>query len=184
MRLKNSNANFRAGFTLMEMVVVVVIIGIMTAMIIPEMHGTFEDALLRSTGRELVNVCSLANSRAVSLNQACRVRLDAVSGRYLLERKSRESGRESFVPLADVAGAQGKLDSRILVEVRSPDENLSGENPAEKGVENNSAATISFYADGTADAAQIRLRDRSGFQLILQLNPVTARIQVVEPTHE
>ena len=50
MRLKNSNANFRRAFTLMELVVVVVIIGIMTALIIPEMKGTFEDALLRSTG--------------------------------------------------------------------------------------------------------------------------------------
>ena len=127
MRLKNSNANFRRAFTLVELVVVVVIIGIMTAMIIPEMAGTFEDALLRSTGREIVNVFSLANSRAVSLNQSYRVRLDSKTGSYLLERKIRAGARENFIPLKDVAGAEGKLDTRIAIEVRQPDE-LTAEN--------------------------------------------------------
>ena len=40
------------AFTLIELMVVIVIIGIMTAMMIPEMKGTFQDALLRSTSRE------------------------------------------------------------------------------------------------------------------------------------
>jgi prepilin-type N-terminal cleavage/methylation domain-containing protein len=49
---RNSSATQRA-FTLIELMVVIVLIGIMTAMIIPEMKGTFEEALLRSTAREL-----------------------------------------------------------------------------------------------------------------------------------
>src|SRR5262249_50314579 len=40
------------AFTLVEMMVVVVLIAILTAMIIPEMKGTYEDAFLRSTSRE------------------------------------------------------------------------------------------------------------------------------------
>ena len=70
------------GFTLIELMVVVVLIGILTAMIIPEMKGTYGDALLRSTSRDLVNVFNLAYSRAVTLNQTHRVRLpQASSGR-------------------------------------------------------------------------------------------------------
>src|SRR5436190_209940 len=65
----------RRGFTLIELMVVVVLIGIVTAVIIPEMKGTYEDALLRSTSRELVNTFKLAYSRAVTLNQIHRVRL-------------------------------------------------------------------------------------------------------------
>src|ERR1022692_2607980 len=34
-----------SGFTLIELMVVIVLIAVMTAMIIPEMKGTFEDAL-------------------------------------------------------------------------------------------------------------------------------------------
>ena len=102
MQLKLSNAKFRGGFTLMELVVVVVIIGIMTALIIPEMSGTFQAALLRSTGREIVNVFSLANSHAVNLHRSCRVRLDSKTGRYLVERKVNKEGQVNFVPLAVV----------------------------------------------------------------------------------
>ena len=184
MRLENFNANSRHAFTLMEMVVVVVVIGIISAMIIPEMKGTFDDALLRSTSRDLMNAFSLASSRAVSFNQSCRVQLDPQNGRYLVERQIRDGGREDFVPLKDVSGAEGKLDSRIAVEVRQAGEDSSENNSDDRTAEQISPDAVSFYSDGTADAAEIWLRDRAGFQLVLQLNPVTARVQLIEPQHE
>ena len=165
----------------MEMVVVVVVIGIISAMIIPEMKGTFDDALLRSTSRDLMNAFSLASSRAVSFNQSCRVQLDSQNGRYLVERQMRNGGREDFVPLKDVSGAEGKLDSRIAVEVRQSGEDSTENNSDNRAAEQISPDAVSFYADGTADAAEIWLRDRAGFQLVLQLNPVTARVQIIEP---
>src|ERR1041384_1216227 len=75
----------KLGFSLMELMVVLVLIGIMTAVIVPEMKGTYEDALLRATSRRLVDVFHIAYSRAVSLNQLHRVRFDKVSGRYFVE---------------------------------------------------------------------------------------------------
>jgi prepilin-type N-terminal cleavage/methylation domain-containing protein len=184
MRLVKPNAQYCRAFTLMELVVVVVIIGIMTAMIVPEMKGTFEDALLRATGRDLVNVFGLASSRAVSLNQSCRVELDTRTGRYLLERRIRDGAREDFVPLKDVPGGEGKLDTRIVVEVRQPDDISSEDNSGRRPSEPGSPDAISFYPDGTSDPAEIRLRDRAGFQLVLQLNPVTSRVLITEPAHE
>ena len=166
------------------MVVVIVLIGIMAAMIIPEMKGTFDDALLRSTSRDLVNVFSLASSRAVSLNQSYRVRFDPPNGSL-----SRSNGRfataaaTDFVPLKDVSGAEGRLDSRIAVEVQHRrNESSTGNNSeSRRRPDQSSPDAISFYPDGTADAAEIRLRDRAGFQLLLQLNPVTARVHIIEP---
>jgi hypothetical protein len=43
---------------------------------------------------------------------------------------------------------------------------------------------ISFYPDGTADGGDITLRDREGFRLLLHINPVTARIHIVEMERE
>src|ERR1044071_3971705 len=40
--------NSRGGFTMIELMVVVVLIAIMAAAIVPQMKGTFDDALLRS----------------------------------------------------------------------------------------------------------------------------------------
>ncbi len=47
-----------------------------------------------------------------------------------------------------------------------------------------SGVVISFYPDGTADAGDITLRDREGFRLLLHINPVTARIHVIEMERE
>jgi type II secretion system protein H len=172
------------GFTLIELIVVVTLIGIMTAMILPEMRGTYEDALLRSTSRELVNAFGLAHSRAVSFNQPHRVRLESVAGQYHVEKRVRDRGREEFVPLRDVPACDGKLDTRIAVEVRTPGEVSAAESSAPVGARDDlfvaDLETIAFYPDGTADAKEVYLEDRQGFRLALRINPITARVRVVE----
>ena len=92
----------------------------MTAMILPEMKGTYEDALLRSTSRELVSVCGLAASHAVSVNQAHRLRLDRKTGRYSIERLAPDRGSGSrLVSAREVPGGEGELDSRIAIEIHA-----------------------------------------------------------------
>ena len=184
MRLTPSNRNDRRAFTLIELMTVIVIIGIMTAMIIPEMRGTFEDALLRSTSRDLVSVFELASSRAISLNQLHRVRLDTTTGQYLVERRIREGTQEEFIPLKDVSGCKGQLDKRITVEIRRPDAVAPEPGVVPLDEAQNPTDTISFYPDGTADAAMILLQDRAGFRLGLKLNPITARVHVFELEHQ
>lgn len=175
-----------SGFTLIELMVVLVLIGIMTAMIIPEMSGTYEDAVLRSSSRELINVFNLAYSRAVTANQLQRVRFDPSSGRYVMEKRVRARlGESGFAPVRDVPGGEGKIDSRISMELHRPGEGLSdGSDQGEQSAStDNSLAqdtAIAFYPDGTADAAEVLLQDRDGFRLALRINPITARVNIVE----
>ena len=163
--------------------VVLVLIGIMTAAILPEMKGTYEDALLRATCRRLVDVFHLAYSRAVSLNQLHRVRFDRVSGRYFIEK----AGENGFARAREISGGEGVLDRRISIEIRK-----QGETPPSVGDPGSSTVSeeeievrnrgegFAFYSDGTADGGEIVLRDRDGFRLTLRINPVTARVQIVE----
>ncbi|MGA3267478.1 MAG: prepilin-type N-terminal cleavage/methylation domain-containing protein [Verrucomicrobiota bacterium] len=202
MRHNRLAPGFRRAFTLVELMVVVALIGIMAAMIIPEMRGSFDDALLRSTGRDLVSAFNLASSRAISFDQIYRVRFDTEGARYAVERRIQNGTREDFVPLKDVSGAVGKWDTRIVLQINAPDESSSEPGAGQDGgtaapPEQTSGAggeagaarvdldnAIAFYPDGTADAAEIQLRDRAGFQLRLQLDPVTARVHILEPQHE
>jgi hypothetical protein len=153
-------------------------------MIIPEMKGTYGDALLRSTSRALVSVFSLASSRAISLGQTHRVRLEPESGRYVVERRLRQSGSQSeFIPAKEMPGGEGALDSRIAIEVRKPadpaaDQWESGAGAGAPGPER--GLDIEFYPDGTAQAAEVLLRDRDGFRLCLRVSPVTARVKLIE----
>jgi prepilin-type N-terminal cleavage/methylation domain-containing protein len=211
---KRQDPKSKSAFTLIELMVVIVVIGILTAALLPEMRGSYEDALLRSTSRELINVCHLAYSRAVSLNQAHRVQLDERTGHYLIEKRIRESDQGGdFVAVKDIPGCEGKLDTRINIQIREaaeepapgapsrgPDETgatsaqettsapatqeTAAPPPVESGALLNLNQGIIFNPDGTADAREIRLRDREGFRLSLRINPITARIRIVELPRE
>jgi type II secretion system protein H len=178
------------GFTLVEMLVVVVIVSIMNVAIVAEMHGTFQDALLRSTGRELAGACNVASSRAIAINRPHRIRLDRFAHRYFLEKSTR--GGADFYPAQDTPGSSGALDSRITIHIRepgvdSPDD--AGQEPSENSggqgefPSNFSEDSVTFYPDGTADARQIELTDRDGFRLALRINPITSRVQIKAMEH-
>ena len=177
------------AFTLIELMVVIGLIGILSAAILPSMRGTYDDAVLRAGGRELMNVFQLASSRAVTLNQVQRVRLDRSSGRYALEAPApSDSTRTEFAPARDVPGGAGTIDSRIAISVRLGGDEPSDESEpvvAETGEGSLQDGTVfTFYPDGTADAAEVRLQDAEGFQLALKVNPVTARVRVVDAPRE
>src|SRR6185369_16528602 len=164
------------GFTLIEMMVVLLLIGILSAMIIPEMKGTFGDALLRSSGRELLNAFELAYSQAVSRNEVHLVRLEETTGHYVIERRLRGQGKQTeFAPLKDVSGSSGKLDKRISVQVHKQNEpalenadtGVGSARPDELDGQVRADA-VAFYPDGTADAAEVVLRDNAGFGLRLK----------------
>ena len=79
------------------------------------------------------------------------------------------------------------LDTRLTMELRKAAEDpndlaLSGSASGQEA--GSSDDTITFYADGTADAQEIRLRDREGFQLALRINPITARVRITELERE
>ena len=176
------------AFTLIELVVVCMLLVILAAVILPEMRGSFQDSVLRATSRKLLDCFDLAYSQAVSQDQVDRVRLDTRNGKYAVEKQVEAQGQEIFEPLKDVPDAEGDLDSRISFEVRDASEdstNAAAEAPpAETTTRDTSNPkpenVISFFPDGTADNREVILRDQEGFGLALRVNPITARVKIIE----
>ena len=179
---------WQRAFTLIELMVVCMIVVILTAVIVPEMRGSYQDSLLRATSRNLMDAFDLAYSHAVSRDEVDRVRLDVHNFKYIVEQRVETQGQENFNPLTDVPGGEGDLDNRISFQVRDSSEDSTNQTTEtvsdETGARNQSNpdadSSSSFYADGTADDREVVLRDQEGFGLALRVNPITARIKVVE----
>lgn len=164
------------AFTLIELVVVLVIIGILTSVMVSEMSGTFRDSLLRGAGRQLIGVFNLASSRAISVNRLQRVRFDEMTGRYIIEQ--RERGDE-FAP-ARVAEGEGIIDKRVAVRIQDADAEVDTEPPPGQAQEAGLMNSVNFYPDGTSDGRSVELRDRDGAGLALRVSPVTSRVEIVD----
>jgi type II secretory pathway pseudopilin PulG len=169
--------------------VVIAVLGILTAMVIPSFGGTYRDALLRSCARGLAAAASLAHSQAVTTGSPCRLRLDAAQGRWWLEARRRDpaselgaGGGRSFAPLANVPGSEGRIPNGIAARVVRPMDGdslpaLDPLGPLARGAKE--VATLDFRPDGTAEAQEIVLADEEGFTLAVRIHPATSRVQVV-----
>lgn len=160
------------GFTLVELLIVLSLIGILTGLVVAEMRGTHEEALLRAAGRKLNGMLGWSASQAVTTGLAHTVAIDPAGHRYAIRAAAAAPGETARVV------EEGRLDERIQISVRELE--MAAEPDAEEAAAENpepSAASgeIQFHADGTADAREITLKDRMGVSIALRINPITGR---------
>ena len=190
MRNSASIAVPRSGFTLIELMVVITLVAVLSALILPEMRGGLEDAQLRSASRRWIELFGLAGSRAVANNEHLRVHFDKSRGRYQLERQTGRDRRQvRFAPVNDSSIFSGEVDPRISISIRplpatpistpadgpsraAPPDSRPGRNPGPP------PTAVNFFPDGTCDGVEVELRDLSDHRIVLRLNPVTARVTV------
>ena len=181
MRFGNPKQN-RQGFTLLELVVVLVLIGVLAAMIVPQMQGSYEEASLRKSARQLISVFGLAYSRAVTTHHVQRVNINSTSRHYFVEESlTRATSGKEFNPLNDLSGFSGEIESRISIELRDPSESAEGDDSTQTEPTDDLEATlngVAFYPDGTATGREIVLKDRSGFQMVLRVNAATSHVEI------
>jgi len=182
-RARQPRKNPAAGFTLVELMMVLALIGIFTGMIVAEMRGTHEEALLRAAARKVAGLCETAGSRSIALNLPHAVRLDTAKGRFAVAalRAGRAEGGGAPANIAE----EGELDGRISILVREPA--VASANAMDEGVPDGDgeapappADALIFYADGTAEPREIVLKDRTGVELLLRVNPVTGGIRILD----
>jgi type II secretion system protein H len=160
------------AFTLVELMVVMTVIAIVTAVMVLEMGGSYEDALLRSNARKLIDVCDAASNRAIAAHQAQTLKIDVASGKFVVQAKVTGEADER----AEVI--EGELDKRVALIIRQAERGEEAED-VEEGEAVKSDAIV-FYPDGSADAREFLLRDRAGVELLLRMNAATSRVRVIE----
>jgi len=186
----------RAGFTLLELLAVVLIMGLIASIVLPAL-GARSAAQLRDQANHLANDLEFARQRTVMTAIPHRLLLDLDGAAYRVEwlvtddeaegrapappdldaelsaeksldlRPPREAER-SFRPLPTQLGRTAVLTDGI--EFAAVD---AGRGPVERG-----AVAIPFDRDGTAEPTTIVLMDASGHRMALEIAPLDEAVVV------
>ena len=140
----------KVGFTFIELLMVIVILGIFVAMATPNFRNTYLELELSSQARSLAKFLTYAQERAVVEGKTYRFEMNPVQGRYWLVVE-RESEGEDGTHFGRIEGRYGRV-------VKLPS-GISVASDKEK---------ILFYPDGGSDSFSLSLKDQEGRELVLK----------------
>lgn len=145
-----------AGFTLVEIIVVIVIIAVSGAILMPSMRTGLAGIRLEAKGRDLAALCRMARTLAVGEQQVYRIGLQRDSNSVFLADAYHERVR----------------DFDLTEEIKLDTVKYEGKEPHEETV------FVSFYPNGRADEAEVVLSNRQGRKVVLTTDVLTGMARV------
>jgi len=157
-----------AGFTLLELAIVLLVVAIAASFVIPRLRST-DDAALAASASRLATTVRLLYEEAAFRHVPIRLNLDLDKHTYWVTVWSQDPERPEFVP-----------DTTLLAQpVRLPDAVafLDVVLPA-FGTATDGVVFAQFWPEGYADPLVVHLKNRQGAYATLALDPLTGRTRV------
>jgi prepilin-type N-terminal cleavage/methylation domain-containing protein len=167
---KHSRRSKRSGFTLVELIVVMVLLLIVASMVAPRMSSFFRGRALSSEARRMLSLINHGQSRAVAEGVPVLLWIDATKSTYGLEIPESHSGGEDRL-IAYTA------EPSLSLETPAPTEPLESEAGDELLGLSEGLPAIRFNPDGFFDEAGVtKIVIRQGTEGALELVPTANRL--------
>lgn len=161
----------RGGFTLIELAVTLLVIGVMAGMLVPRLPDLGQWRL-NSAARRLAGSVTHVYDQSVATQLVYRLTLDMEKGAY-------------YVSLLNTENQFEKTELPFVKEARLPDNvKIAGADTAGQGAVTKGKAAIHFFPTGFAEFSYIHLEDRNGHELTLAVNPLTGRVKILQGRRE
>lgn len=186
--IRGNRGGRSAGFTLLEMILVMVVITIVLSMAAPSLNGFARSRPIFDISAQLVTLADYARSQAVAEGRVYRLNLDTESGRFWLTVQA----GGAFESLGQEIGRVFRLPEETRAEWIEPPARTAGPNlpgfsltggagsPDQKESAGNDY--IEFYPDGSVEPAVLRLTDRRNNRLDIVCPSPMDRFQVISST--
>jgi len=155
------------GFTLIELVVVIVVLGIMVALVIPRL-GELGEANLKRSARHITGMVRFLRDDAQAKKTVYRLKFDIQGGRYWAEALTTASDQAvEFKRLQSVMVNEGSLSGQTTFK-----DVKTGSHPDDP--------YVLFTPDGWVEKSFIHLRDGDGKEFTLIVKPLTGDTELRE----
>jgi type II secretion system protein H len=167
----NGGRKQNGGFTLIELIVVMLLLGIAAAFVAPHLGSFFRGRVLNSEAQRLLALTHQGQSRAVAEGVPVLLWIDAKQSSYGLITQSAASEPDDRV-------SRFTVDSTLTIEASSPNPLRESESNDEKLGGPDGLPAIRFMPDGFFDEASIgRIVIRQGAEATLELVPTANRLE-------
>lgn len=151
----------QSGFTLLELIVVLVIMTVMLAVTAPRLAGRGQAALLRAAGHEIQTLATAARSRAVLHEQVVGMMLSSEGREMRLISKEDSQEDSTIVDLLPLRRFSDTIHVEFLPE------------------EGGDPDLIRFRPDGSVDGGEFHVIDSRGGELLLHLVQPLGQLRLV-----
>ena len=172
---RNSRSN--AGFTLVEIMVVVAIMGVLLGLALMNFQAVNQKEPLEQAVSDLEGLCRRARSEAIVKSRPMDLSLDSEAGQFRLSTAPHALNApdpESGLLVATVEEAiqmdQASLPSDVEFEIVVPE--------VVNDLDSTGVVTIRFYPNGTAEPLEAMMLMPGEGVYTLVLDPVTGRLNV------
>lgn len=160
----------RAGFTLLELVVVLFILALVTALVAPAFSRSFGQAQLKAATRELAALCRFARTQAITSQGVLEVVLDRQTNSYWLNGIVQASpAQDTEHPVQDRQARLRALPTGVTLKSVVIDTGPLRED--ERG-------SIIFFPQGSSTGGSIDLSDEKGRGYRIVVDPSVGLVRI------
>ena len=150
------------GFTLVEILIVIAIFGVLTAIAAPGISAWVETFKFKNTIREIGITMQLARMKTIASGVEYRVVFDLDAETFSLERGNQADGSDTWIPEGVITDVSSWADIAFV-------------NSYTTGKRNKQ-----FNPNGTSSTGSIRLNNAKGKKYKITLTPATGYITIAE----